>query len=74
MINLHKFLPRAFTLVEIMIVMAIIGILAASLYPSLGGYISRARDAQRLSDMHTISSSIQLYSVDYEVYPPSEGT
>lgn len=40
------FPQKAFTLVEIMIVIAIIGVLAAALFPSLTGHISRANDTR----------------------------
>ena len=39
-----KFFSRGFTLVELMVVIAIIWILTTALYPFLTGYLNRARD------------------------------
>ena len=48
-----------FTLVELMIVIAIIGILSAALFPSFGNYFSRARDTQRINDLRKLNIALK---------------
>ena len=43
-----------FTLGELMIVIAIIGVLAAALFPALGGYIDRAKQTSAKAEMKEI--------------------
>jgi general secretion pathway protein G len=60
-----------FTLIEILLVVVIIGILAALVGPRLVG---RAGDAERTaarSDIATIESAIAVYEMDMGVLPPS---
>lgn len=60
---------RAFTLIELLIVITIIGILAVALIPRLTGGPARARDAQRKSDMQQISTALEFYNTDNNTYP-----
>lgn len=54
----------AFTLVELLIVITIIGILAVALVPRISGGPARARDAKRQADLNTISLGLELYAND----------
>lgn len=60
---------KAFSLIELLIVITIIGILAVVFLPKITSGPARARDAQRISDIADIANAIEMYNQDNEVYP-----
>lgn len=60
---------RAFSLIELLIVITIIGILAVVFLPKITEGPARARDAQRVSDVSDIANAVELYNQDNEAYP-----
>lgn len=62
-------LQKGFTLVELLVVVAIIGILATLLTANFIGVRQRSRDAQRKSNLRQIQSALELYRSDQGVYP-----
>ena len=54
-----------FTLVELLFVIAIIGVLAAIAIPSLRSYMQRSYDSSAVSDLKNAYSAAQIYFNDY---------
>ncbi|HQT82676.1 MAG: hypothetical protein B7W98_00555 [Parcubacteria group bacterium 20-58-5] len=62
-----------FTLIELLVVIAIIGLLSSIVLASLNVARAKARDAERLSDMHQLQSALEMYANDHNSSYPSTG-
>lgn len=57
-----------FTLIELMITVAVVAILAAIAYPSYGAYLRTSRRAQAMQTLMNIASRQQQYLLDTRTY------
>jgi len=60
-----------FTLVELLIVIAILGVLASLILANMSGARERARDAQRKSDLRQLQTALRMYFTDFGQNPES---
>lgn len=65
---------QGFTIVELLIVIVVIGILAAITIVAYNGVQQRARDTKRKQDIEVIAKSLELYYIDNGKYPTSSGS
>ena len=69
--GVNKKRDAGFTLVELMIVMAIIGVLATLAIPSFVGALKQAREAVLKEDLHVLRTAIDSYTADKQKAPQS---
>ncbi|MEY2986151.1 MAG: hypothetical protein RJB24_380 [Candidatus Parcubacteria bacterium] len=75
--KIHKNTNKGFTLLEILLVIAAIGILAVIVLVSINPnrQLAQVRNAQRRSDINTIYKALEQYLIDNQSYPAGiEGT
>lgn len=60
---------KAFTLVELIVVVVILAILSTIWFLSLKSYSERTRDSTRATDIHNIRTSLELYAIKNSIYP-----
>jgi prepilin-type N-terminal cleavage/methylation domain-containing protein len=60
---------KGFTIIELLIVIVVIGILAALVLNAFGNIQERARDTERKTDINSIHTQLELYYADSTSYP-----
>ena len=68
----HKFNNRGFTLIEIMVVVVILGILAAIVVPKFMDKPDEARITKATTDIKGIEQALGLFKLDNGFYPTTE--
>lgn len=68
----NKRQAAGFTLIEIMVVVVILGILAALVVPNIMGRTGEARVAAAKSDIRGIANALELYKLDNLNYPSTD--
>ncbi|MCX7019821.1 MAG: prepilin-type N-terminal cleavage/methylation domain-containing protein [Candidatus Sumerlaeota bacterium] len=66
-------LHRAFTLIELLIVVAIIAILAAIAVPNFLEAQTRSKVSRVKADMRSLATALEAYCSDASIYPPNDG-
>ncbi|MDB4516858.1 prepilin-type N-terminal cleavage/methylation domain-containing protein [Crocinitomicaceae bacterium] len=70
--RMFKYSP-GFTLIEVLLVIAILGILSSVVLSSLTNHRAKARDVQRIVAVHDIEMAIESYTIDNGVPPGIDG-
>jgi type IV pilus assembly protein PilA len=73
-IQMTKKLQRGFTLIELMIVVAIIGILAAIAIPAYQDYVIRSQVSEGLTLASSVKASVSEFYADRGVWPDDDGS
>ena len=61
---------KAFTLVEVILVVTILGILAALVLPTFQGHIVKARESAAKDNLRVMRNQIELYKLQHKGIPP----
>jgi prepilin-type N-terminal cleavage/methylation domain-containing protein len=66
--------PPGFTIIELLVVVAILGVLMSLLFPAVQGALDSAKKAQAKNDAMQIATAIVAYDTEYGRLPNSNST
>ena len=69
---IHRSNQRGFTLIELMVVLVIIGILAAIIGPRMVGQTDKAMRVQAQAQIKSFDTALKMYKLNHKVYPTTE--
>ena len=61
---------KAFTLIELIIVVTILGILASFVLPTFQGHVLKSKEAAAKNDLKVMRTQIELYKMEHNGIPP----
>src|ERR1035437_8524815 len=70
---MRRTIPRAFTLVEVILVVLILGVLAAIVLPKFSGATEDSRAAAAQSSLQHLREQIEVFKSQHGNTPPQEG-
>ena len=65
---------KAFTIIELVVVMCIVGILASALIPQVGGYITEAKKMKVVDQIRSVVMAVDSYNLKNKVKYPEDKT
>ncbi|MFT4577374.1 MAG: general secretion pathway protein G [Nitrospinales bacterium] len=68
----HHLGPQGFTLIELMVVMVIIGLLAATVVPKFFGQVDKAMQQDAQAQIELLGQALDLYRLEKHKYPTSD--
>ena len=68
----HGHRQTGFTLLEVMVVIVILGIMAAMIVPNLTNKVGKANTQRAKTDISTLSSALDMYQLENFDYPSSD--
>lgn len=68
------FYKKGFTIIELIVVVAIIAVLSAIVLVNVNGYIAKARNARRAADMDQIYKALLIFYGQYGCLPVTSGS
>lgn len=60
---------QGFSLLELILVMALLAVLSGAIAPSITARVANSRDARRLTDMQAVREALEQYKIDTGNYP-----
>jgi general secretion pathway protein G len=66
-------MKKAFSLMELLVVVVILGLLAAVIMPNITGKGEEAKRKIACVQMHNVADALKMYKIDYSSYPSTEG-
>lgn len=72
--NQYSILRYGFTMVEILVVVAILGIVVTIVFFVLQGHIGTSENTKKITDLNVVAKALDVYYTNHQQYPPSGAT